>query len=58
MSDNARHNFTLQKKPKKGPDNINLGKWRVEEGEREGNHLFKTHEAWIFPFQIKGERKY
>ena len=53
MSDNARHNFMLQKRPKKGPDNINLGKWKIEEGEREGNHLFKTHEAWIFPFDLE-----
>lgn len=47
----------LQKRPKKDPDNINLGKCKGE-GEREVNHLFKTHEAWIFPFAIKGERKY
>lgn len=56
-SNNARYNFMLQKRPKKDPDNINLCKCKGE-GEREGNHLFKTHEAWIFPFAIKGERKY
>lgn len=57
MSDNARYNFMLQKRPKKDSDNINPGKWKGE-GEHEGNHLFKTREASIFPFEIKGERKY
>lgn len=57
MSDDARYNFMLQKRPKKDSDNINPGKWKGE-GEREGNHLFKTREASIFPFEIKGERKY
>lgn len=51
MSDNARHNFTLQKKPKKGPDNINLGKWRVEEGSVKGIIYLKHMKLGFFLFK-------
>lgn len=56
MSGNARHSFMLQKRPKEDPGNIEFSKWKVGEGKGEGNHLFKTHGAWIFPFVIKEER--
>lgn len=46
----------LQKRPKEDPGNVEFSKWKVGEGKGEGNHLFKTHGAWIFPFVIKEER--